>query len=227
MVEEVVTKDKLIGHAGTRLLIPAMNMTDGKVQMFKTPHNPNFLRDLHLSAVDVAMATSAAPLYFPLAKIGSRLYADGGLFANSPDLCAIHEACHFCEVARDDIRLLSIGTTSSRCALPGSIDPEMGQSAWLENERLTTSVFSAQQQLVDFIVGHQLKDRYVRLDTEPSSEQMTDLGLDLADKGRRDTLLGLAEGVFQKAIGKPEVRAFLEHAAPRQDYSEKLRMGQA
>lgn len=227
VVERVIPNDKLIAHANTRLLIPAMNMTDGKVQMFKTPHNENFVRDLHLKAADVAMATSAAPLYFSLAKIGERLYADGGLYANSPDLCAIHEACQFCEIDRDEIRLLSIGTTTSRCALPGSINPEMGQSAWLENERLTTTIFSAQQQLVDFMVGHQLRERYIRLDTCPSPEQSVDLGLDLADKDRRGTLLGLAEGVFQAAIGRAKVRDFLEHRAPRLDFSRKLKRGGA
>jgi patatin-like phospholipase/acyl hydrolase len=224
VVASVVGEQTRIGDAKTRLLVPAVNMTDGKVQMFKTPHNENFVRDQHLKAVDVAMATSAAPLYFSLAQIENSLFADGGLFANAPDLCAIHEAVQFCDVDQGDIRLLSIGTTTSKCALPTSIDPRMGQSAWLENERLTTTIFSAQQQLVDFMVGHQLGGHYIRLDAMPSAEQSVDIGLDLGDSKTRGTLLGLAEGVFQTAIGNPQVRAILAHEARRMDFATRLRL---
>ena len=58
-IEAVVGKDTKLGDARTRLLIPSVNMTKGSVQMFKTAHHQNFLNDHKLSAVDVAMATSA------------------------------------------------------------------------------------------------------------------------------------------------------------------------
>lgn len=44
--------------------------------------------------------------------LSGNLYADGGLFANAPDLMAIHEAEHFFGVPVEAQRLLSIGTTT-------------------------------------------------------------------------------------------------------------------
>lgn len=78
-------KDTRLGQAKHRVIIPAVNMTKGGPQVFKTPHHPDFRSDYKLSAVDIAMATSAAPTLFPLAEIQNSLYADGGLFAAAPD----------------------------------------------------------------------------------------------------------------------------------------------
>lgn len=40
-----------------------------------------FARDWKFKAVDVALATSAAPTYFQLAELGGHVYADGRLFS--------------------------------------------------------------------------------------------------------------------------------------------------
>ena len=120
-IESVVGIDTLIGDARTRLIIPAINMTKGSVQMFKTAHCRQFVVDKNRKAADVAMATSAAPFFFPLAQVGDAFYADGGLAANAPDLCAIHEATAFLEQQPKDIFLLSIGTTTTKFSLPSSL----------------------------------------------------------------------------------------------------------
>lgn len=210
-IEDVVGKDTLLGEAKTRLLVPAVNMTKGSFQIFKTSHHPNFVVDRHRNAADVAMATSAAPFFFPMAKMGDSFYVDGGLAANAPDLCAIHEATHFLDRDIEDIHVLSVGTTTSSFSLPTSMGGNLGALDWLAKERLVSTVFSAQQQLVDFMVGHRLQDRYVRMDATPSPEQCSDLGLDLASKTRRGTLLGMAEGVYQKYAGLPSLQQMLRH----------------
>lgn len=215
---EVIGDEKVIGDAKTRLLIPTVNMTKGSVQMFKTPHHPSFVRDLHLKAVDVAMATSAAPTFFPLAKIGPHHFADGGLYANAPDMCAIHEAVHFCNAPHSDIKLLSIGTTTNLFSLPNSLGTNLGHIAWLKNQRLVSTIIASQQQLVDFMVGHQLGDRYLRIDRQPSNEQISDLGLDLATQEKRETLLALADSSYQDHAGKAELKSFLTHTATIPDY---------
>jgi hypothetical protein len=198
-VESVIGRNALIRDAKTRLLVPAVNMTAGRVQMFKTPHHERLTLDGPRSAVDVAMATSAAPLFFPLAKMGENYYADGGLVANAPDACAIHEAIHFCGQKFEDLRLISIGTTFTGFGLPTSLGAEFGARKWVENQRLVTTVMGAQQQLVNYMTGHVLGDRYLRIDTSLSSEQAADVGLDVATPERRGVLLGLAETAFQSA----------------------------
>jgi hypothetical protein len=58
--------DRKFGDARTKLIIPAISATTGDVYIYKTPHYPRYVTDLHERAVDVALATAAAPTYFPL-----------------------------------------------------------------------------------------------------------------------------------------------------------------
>jgi predicted acylesterase/phospholipase RssA len=68
--------------------------------------------DGDLSAVDVALASAAAPTYFaPIQpNLRERTYVDGGVWANSPSLLAVLVAHRHLAVPLQDIRLLSVGT---------------------------------------------------------------------------------------------------------------------
>ena len=82
----------------------------------KTRHHPRFKYDAQASAVDVALATSAAPTYFAAAPFPTHQnasYVDGGVWANSPALVAIVEAMSFLGKRSSDIDVLSIGTTAT------------------------------------------------------------------------------------------------------------------
>lgn len=217
-VEKIVGAKTPLGEARTRLLIPAINMTEGRVQMFKTPHAPVLQVDQHLKAADIAMATSAAPIYFPLARVGESLFADGGLVANSPDACAVHEAIHFAGQEKADIRILSIGTTSAGFGLPTSLGTQFGPKEWLVNARLVNTVFGVQQQVVDFMMKHEFQDRYVRLDSSTSAEHAVDVGLDIATEERRRTLLALAHGCYQRACNNRFVIEALAHEPVEPDF---------
>lgn len=113
--------ERTIGQASRRLLIPAVDLTKGSPVVFKTHHLPGLFRDASTKAVDVAMATAAAPTYFPPSAIGSgSCYADGGLWANNPSLiayaeaCRIHQRCRRAEIdpvfEMDEVSILSVGT---------------------------------------------------------------------------------------------------------------------
>jgi hypothetical protein len=82
--------------------------------------------------------------------------------------------------------------------------------------RLFSTTVSAQQQLIDFMLKHQLGDRYLRIDTRPGEEQQTDLAMDVADAAARGTLLGLAEGSYQQFATNPKLLSMFAHhpAAP-------------
>ena len=217
-VEKIVGENALLGDARTRLLIPAINMTQGRVQMFKTPHASTLRLDQHLKVADIAMATSAAPIYFPLARVGESLFADGGLVANSPDACAVHEAIHFAGQQKEDIRILSIGTTSAGFGLPASLGTQFGPKEWFVNARLVNTVFGVQQQIVDYMMMHEFRERYVRLDSDTSAEQAVDVGLDIATKERRGTLLALAHGCYQRACNNRFVIEALAHEPVEPDF---------
>ena len=133
------------------------------------------------------------------------------LVANAPDLCAIHEATKFLGQRQEDLHVLSIGTTTTKFSLPASLGKSLGVADWVKNTRVLSTFFAAQQQLVNFMVIHQLGERYLRIDETPSAEQCVDLGLDLATPERRQTLLGMAEGAYQNVAGDPRLREFLNH----------------
>src|SRR5437016_4423935 len=60
-----VVGDRPLKEAKTRLVIPTYDVNTGKVYLFKTPHHPGYSHHADVTAVDVALATSAAPTYFP------------------------------------------------------------------------------------------------------------------------------------------------------------------
>jgi patatin-like phospholipase/acyl hydrolase len=105
-IERIVGPERRIGDLQHRIIVPTVNITKGQVQVFKTSHHPTFCRDQKLKLRDVALATSAAPTYFPLAEVGDALFADGGLYANSPDILALHEAEHFLGIPNAQMHLL-------------------------------------------------------------------------------------------------------------------------
>lgn len=211
-IEEVVGSTATIADCGTRLLVPAVNVTAGRLQMFKTPHDGRLTEDGHRNAMEVALATSAAPLYFPLAKVGSSLFADGGLAANAPDICAVHEAVHFCKQSIEDVSVLSIGTTAPGFGVASSKGSKWGAWKWvMERQRLVDITFGVQQQMVDFMMRHDLGERYLRIDETPSAEHLADIGIDVAQEKRQATLLSLAEHAFRKESSSARLAQYLRH----------------
>jgi uncharacterized protein len=102
--------DRTLGDSRCRLVIPSLNLETGRVHVYKTAHHPRFEMDYTESAMHVAMATAAAPTYFPLHRSGSGLpLVDGGLWANNPVGMAVVEAIGVLQWDRADLRVLSLG----------------------------------------------------------------------------------------------------------------------
>ena len=106
--------DKLLGHSQQRLVVPSFSALTGKIYVYKTPPDARFESDWRCPAVEVALATSAAPSYFP-PYISSDFIAhlDGGMWANNPIANAVAEAIGVLEVDASQIRVLSIGCTNT------------------------------------------------------------------------------------------------------------------
>lgn len=71
-IVEIVGPDTRVGELRHPVLIPAINLSKGKPQIFKTSHHPDFRLDLNLRVVDVALATSGPRLTSRLRKSVTR-----------------------------------------------------------------------------------------------------------------------------------------------------------
>lgn len=214
-ITDIIGAETTIGDLKHPCIIPTVCLTKGGPQIFKTDHHPDFGRDQGLKAVDVALATSAAPTYFPIAEIGDGLYADGGLYANSPDLIAIHEAEHFLGANLADIHVLSVGTTTSKFSFAHGSGTRFGLLKWTMGQRLVQATISSQQQIVDHVTRQRLGRRYVRLDAEQSREQEQSLGLDTAHPDAQKTIRAMAAVTVQQSFTDPDLTSILSHISPQ------------
>jgi hypothetical protein len=103
---------KTLADSRVRLLIPAFDAGKPDIHIYKTAHNKRLMMDYKLEAVEVAMATAAAPTYFPAYDSTKHLaLVDGGVWANNPVALAVVEAVTLLQKSTDEVDVLSIGCT--------------------------------------------------------------------------------------------------------------------
>ena len=197
--------NRTLESATTRLVIPAVDLTGGQTIVFKTPHLPEMIRDRYLQIVDVLMATTAAPTYFPHATIGvGSAYVDGGLWANNPSIVAIVEALRIRDEAtrkdidktfdRDSIEMLSVGTgKASYFAKP----PADGGGIYWWAPHLVNIPSVAQSQGINFQASFLLGNRLHRIDYDLPDGRWSLDNTEMLDQmieiGRRRTIERLSE----------------------------------
>ncbi|MCK8604374.1 CBASS cGAMP-activated phospholipase [Desulfoferrobacter suflitae] len=161
------------------LCIPSINAITGNPMVFKTQHDPNLCRDLEYYLWQVALATSAAPVYFPLAKVGipnsaaQNLFVDGGLWANNPSMVALVEAVAYMKMPLQDIRLLSVGNIKSKTTFSSNSILSRGASLWREkviNLTLEAQAASIDHQVELLFRSLNLSSNYIRVE-EPITSQ--------------------------------------------------------
>lgn len=104
--------DRLLGDSRVRLAIPSYDLAADHVHLFRTPHHRDLRRDWRVPAVDVAMATAAAPTFLPAHRMEAHRLIDGGVWANNPTLVGVAECFDRLGGERGRIRVLNVGTTS-------------------------------------------------------------------------------------------------------------------
>jgi predicted acylesterase/phospholipase RssA len=100
--------------------------------------------------LDVALATSAAPTYFPPAEVkhgsSSSRYLDGGVGANMPVLIAVLHAVHYLGVLPSQIDVLSIGTTT---VAKGYARIPQGVKDWMFKGKIVDLYSNAQESFME------------------------------------------------------------------------------
>ena len=118
-------------------------------------------KDKHLSVIEVASATSAAPTFYPTAKVGNRYLIDGAIVANHPSLHGFIEAK---KVYPDtNFKVLSVGTGLDRKPIPGEESQSWGTIGWLRNNLFGLMAESSlDHELAEGILG----ENYLRINSE-------------------------------------------------------------
>jgi patatin-like phospholipase/acyl hydrolase len=200
--------DALLGESKVPLVIPSFDIGENKLHLFKTPHHPRLRRDWKIPLWQVAMATSAAPVYFPAYRIpGEQVrLIDGGVWANNPAMVGVAEAVSMFEQPLESIRVLSVGTTvDSRAG--GTHRDGGGLLSWLRPPNLLNTVFAGQSASAISQVRHLLgESRVQRLDGEAPKA----IKLDTSDVRQL-----LAKAAYHSRVFCPTFQeVFADHNAP-------------
>ncbi|MBI2749587.1 MAG: patatin-like phospholipase family protein [Burkholderiales bacterium] len=202
----------VLGECSHPVIVPSVNFTTAVPQFFKTSHHPLVERDHALALIEIALATSAAPVYFPQHRFNNKVYVDGGLVANGPALFGVHEAECFLNHSPNDIHVLAIGTLQIDSTASAADRLDRGIRAW--GKDLFTLTIAAQERAMNQIVAHRLGKRFMSINDTLTQNQVKDVSLDLADEQARQTLLGRADNSYQLALKEGVAIRFLTHIAP-------------
>ncbi len=199
-------QDRTFGESNKRLVIPCYELGSDDVYIFRTAHAERLKRDFKVPAWNVALATSAAPTYFPAHRGVDRLrLVDGGLWANNPAMVAIIESFGTLKVPLDRTHLLSIGTYEGISSRPRYLN-QGGRLPWAlkASDVLLRAGSLGVNNQASFLLG----DRFLRLDPKVPVDEVR---IDRVDNA--DALIGRAKHYSRKLM--PEiVGRFMPHIAP-------------
>jgi len=190
-----VFRDSTMRDSNTRLVIPSLNLETGEVYVYKTPHHPKLERDGKVGVVDVALATSAAPTYFPTHRsaAGTPLI-DGGMWANNPTGMAVVEAIGILGWPRDSLQVLSIGCTTTPVGVGWGRDYALGLGYWGSKvvDIFMTAQSSASLGTAQLLVGH---ERVVRVSPNVGKGRFA-----IDSVGEMPSLKGLGDSEARKSL---------------------------
>jgi len=208
--------ERKIGESRTRLLIPAVNLDTGGVEVFKTAHDKEFMTDYKARIVDVLMATTAAPTYFSAYDFKGRgRFIDGGLGANNPSNIAVIEAMARCEWEKEDLFVLSIGYSNSKEHI--SRDIELNG---VHAKDIISTFMNAESQYSDNISKFLLEpERFMRI--IPAGAQIS-FAMDDASENARTTWKNIANRTY--AINMTKIKKIFFDVGKKDDFIPEYRV---
>lgn len=205
-LKETLTKkfgDHKLGESRNRLVIPSFNLETGEVHVYKTAHHSRLMRDYKEKAIDVALATAAAPTYFPTQRSASGIpLIDGGVWANNPVGFAVVEAIGTLDWPRESLQVLSIGCTATAVDVSSARLVPRGMLYWSTKivEVFMAGQSSASIGIAQLLAGH---ENLVRINPVVPKNRF---GLDKISE--ITSLKGLGNSEARKAIPALKKRFF-------------------
>lgn len=190
--------DRRLGHSRKRLLVPALDLAAERVYIYKTAHHPRLAHDYKMPAIEVALATVAAPTYFPIHLSEDGAYVDGSLWARNPLGLAVVEAIGVLDWPREEVRVLSLGCTSQHLDV-----------AWKRRVSFGTSYWSAR--IADVFMKAQSSSAIATAHTLIGSENVFRISPDTT--AQNFTLDGVRRMPELEALGRAEAARLLEDVA--------------
>ena len=140
-----VLGDKLLCDSVVPLVVISYDIGQRVPHLFKTPHHHRLVRDWRVPMWQVAMATTAAPTFFPAYELPNEYVrlVDGGVWANNPSMVGVAEAVSLFGQSLDNIRLLSLGATSSTTLRERQLD-HGGLIQWVRSPSVVNVLMSGQ-----------------------------------------------------------------------------------
>jgi len=182
---------KLSSNSCCRLVIPTVRANHGEAESIVTAHSPDRTAFRDITAVDAALASSAAPSYFDESiwdtPTATEAFLDGGIWANNPILPALAEAVRHLKVPLDRIDVLSIGTIGNETDFTESLGK--GKAGWAADS--ADLFFAAQEHaaaaMAESFLGHA---RHLRVNQQSPCEIKLDDAEAIEDMALRGTNVG-------------------------------------
>jgi predicted acylesterase/phospholipase RssA len=188
---EVFGDHKLSTDSVCRLVVPTVRAVNGESEVITTAHSLDRSGFRDITAVDAALASSAAPSYFDEArvddKIATQSYLDGGIWANNPVVPAIAEAVRHLEIPLDRIDVLSVGTLGNESDFTKALGD--GKLGWAPS---TADLFFAAQEHAAAAMADGLLTlaRHLRVNQQVPSPILLDNVSAIEDMARRGDNVG-------------------------------------
>jgi len=204
------------------LCIPSYSVTDARPWIFKFDHTEGKLsRDNKALYVDVALATTAAPTYFPLSEIeyfDRKQFVDGGVWGNNPTMVGLIEALTYFVGTGKRFKALKILSVSS-LSLTGGKPPGLKRNRSFKDwgDSLFETSLTGQSLFTDYFMSKiknltEVNIEYLRIPSPIiSAEQEGLVQLDIANRDALDLINGKGNDMGELYSKKIEIEAFFKN----------------
>jgi uncharacterized protein len=196
-----MTVGEVYARRGIALCLQSTDMSLHFPVVIRSGHIPGDDRDSSTTLVDACMATAAAPILFPPARVTvageARVMADGSLWANSPIIPATSEALQLC--GDRPIQVVSVGTCPPPMGNFAAREAKWGLFRWGFGFRIVQALMDAQinaaiTQFNDLGAHLRVPVSLVRLSGDPQpAEYQRYISFDRADENAIDAISELAQ----------------------------------